>query len=169
MSDFFDWLSLAPGSATAASPRGFNNLGLIGAGLSDLASNARGRPGDAVASFGNALYQQGLMQRQIAARQSYARAMQSGDPAAQLAARAQLFASGAIPANYAFPQIQHGFVVSPDGAQAQAIPGGPADPRVVAQRWAARRGQVLPANQSTAQPSQPSQFYSHDENGNPVP
>ena len=174
MSGFFDWLAQSPGGASAdanASPApGFNTLGLIGAGLSDIAQKIRREPAGNVAAWQQNRFQLGLMQQQIAARQAYAKAMQSGDSRAILAARAQLIASGAVPANYAFPQMQRGYMVLPDGSGAQAVAGGPADPRVIAQRAAARKGQ-LPFVPLAATPAPGSEqgIRVYDENGEPLP
>ena len=171
MSGFTDWLAQLPGtSANAPSPQlgGFNNLGLIGAGLSDIAQKIQREPAGYVAAWQQNRFQAGLMQQQIAARQAYARAMQAGDAKAILAARAQLIASGAVPANYAFPQMQRGYVLSADGTGAQAVPGGPADPRVIAQRAAARKGQLPPASATAAAPDG-GVIRIYDENGDPLP
>jgi len=141
-------------------------LALAAAGLRDALASVQGRPSDQFAAQRRQIMEQGLMQQQIAARQAYARALQAGDAKALLAARAQLIASGAVPANYAFPQMQRGYVLSADGTQAQAVQGGPADPRVIAQRAAARKGQLPPAVSPGAAP-QGQVIYAYDENGEP--
>ena len=131
---------------------GGQKLALAAAGLRDALASVQGRPSDNFAMQRRQIMEQGLVQQQIAARQAYAKAMQARDPSAILSARAQLIASGAVPANYAFPQMQRGYVLSADGTQAQAVSGGPADPRVIAERAAARRGQLPPLPTPTTGP-----------------
>jgi hypothetical protein len=144
-------------------------LALAAAGLRDAIASVQGRPAENFAQAQQQVMQTGIVQQQAQARQAYARAMQAGDARAILQARAQLIASGAVPANYAFPQMQRGYVLSADGTEAEAVRGGPADPRVIAQRAAARRGQLPPpAPAQTVVPGVPA-FYSYDENGDPQP
>jgi hypothetical protein len=104
----FDWLTQSPRGAMPAAaagappaPRGLNNLGLIGAGLSDLSANVRGAPANNVANFGAAQFQQGMMQRQINARAALVRARQAGDTAAANRALSDLVATGGDPGEFA--------------------------------------------------------------------
>lgn len=127
-------------------------FGLFGAALSDVADSVRGMRANNVAAWQGRQFGVGQAQAQALARQAYAKALASGDAKAILSARAGLIASGAVSANYAFPQIQRGYVMSADGSQASAVAGGPADPRVIAQRAAARRGQVMPQPTKTTTP-----------------
>ncbi len=184
----------APQGTPPGPSYGTNNLGLIGAALQDAGASASGRPdgGAMLTQFQN----RGLMANQARARQTLAQAMQSGDPSAIQKARAGWIAAGGDPSLVASqlmatpngnivgvdPLTQSATVLYKGGARPprgyqwgggnalEPIPGGPADPQVIARRLAARRGMVpadpadLPAAPAGVPPAMQGPFQ-YDEQG----